>query len=120
MLRKAYAAGYYAMCAPGFEPQAMLALPDAAIAPMSPEASTNAIYAKKIEAIDDADERQRFVGSKIEEQAADADLVNVASRLVVDAIIEPTDLREALIKRFRAASGWTRARGRRHHVVSPV
>ena len=34
VLRKAYAAGYYAMCAPGFEPRATLALPTATIGPM--------------------------------------------------------------------------------------
>ena len=38
VMRKAYAAGYYAMCCPGFEPRATLALPTATIGTMSPEA----------------------------------------------------------------------------------
>ena len=120
VLRKAYAAGYYAMCAPGFEPRATLALPGAAIAPMSPEASTNAIYAKRIEAIEDVAERERFVADKIDEQSAGADLVNVASRLVVDAVVPPAQLRAELVSRFRAAAGWSRSPRRRHHVISPV
>ncbi|MGF6884472.1 acetyl-CoA carboxylase carboxyltransferase component [Nocardia sp. GAS34] len=120
ILRKAYAAGYYAMCAPGFEPRATLALPSAAIAPMSPEASTNAIYAKKIDAIDDPVEREQFVADKIAEQAADADLLNVASRLIVDAVVQPGDLREEIVKRFRSARGWSRSGNRRNHVISPV
>ncbi|VXB87904.1 acyl-CoA carboxylase subunit beta [Nocardioides sp. AX2bis] len=120
VLRKAYAAGYYAMCAPGFEPRATLALPGSAIAPMSPEASTNAIYARRIEAIDDPEEREAFVAEKIAEQAAGADLVDVASRLVVDAVVPPRQLRAELVARFRAAAGWTRLPPRRHHVISPV
>lgn len=120
VLRKAYAAGYYAMCAPGFEPRATLALPGAAIAPMSPEASTNAIYAKRIESIADPDEREAFVADKIAEQSVGADLVNVASRLVVDAVVPPLQLRAELVDRFRAAAGWRRPPPRRHHVISPV
>lgn len=120
ILRKAYAAGYYAMCAPGFEPRATLALPGAAIAPMSPEASTNAIYAKKIEAIEDEREREEFVRARVAEQAADADLVNVASRLVVDAVVPGPALRSELVQRLDGARGWTRRPGRRHHLISPV
>lgn len=120
VLRKAYAAGYYAMCAPGFEPRATLALPGATIAPMSPEASTNAIYAKKIAAIHDEDERARYIAERVAEQSADADLVNVASRLIVDAVVEPGDLRAELVRRFHAARGWNRSSNRRHHAISPV
>ncbi|MFC7656409.1 acyl-CoA carboxylase subunit beta [Pseudonocardia benzenivorans] len=53
VLRKAYAAGYYAMCAPGFEPRATLALPTATIGTMAPEASANAMYANRIAQIED-------------------------------------------------------------------
>ncbi|MDQ4115105.1 MAG: acyl-CoA carboxylase subunit beta [Actinomycetota bacterium] len=120
VLRKAYAAGYYAMCAPGFEPRATVALPGAVIAPMSPEASTNAIYANKIGAIENPGERERFVAAKVLEQSADADLLNVASRLVVDAVVRGEQLRDDILARLRAARGWTRQPGRRHHVISPV
>lgn len=120
VLRKAYAAGYYAMCAPGFEPRATLALPGATIAPMSAEASTSAVYANKIEAIEDPVERQRFVEARMVEQAAHLDLLKVASRLVVDAVVAPTALREELTDRFASARGWTRSARRRHHHISPV
>lgn len=120
VLRKAYAAGYYAMCAPGFEPRATIALPGATIAPMSPEASTHAIYARKIEAIEDASERERFVAEKVAEQSADVDLLHVASRLIVDAVVEPRALRADLIARYASAAGWSRSLQRRHHVISPV
>ena len=54
IVRKAYGAGLYAMGGPGFSPDACLALPTAHIAVMGPEAAVNAVYAKKIAAIEDA------------------------------------------------------------------
>ena len=48
VLRKAYGAGLYAMCGPGFEPDATIALPQAMIAVMGAEAAVNAVFANKI------------------------------------------------------------------------
>ena len=64
VVRKAYGAGLYAMAGPGFEPDATLALPTAKIAVMGAEAAVNAVYANKIAAIDDDDERAAFVAAK--------------------------------------------------------
>lgn len=120
ILRKSYAAGYYAMCAPGFEPRASLALPTAMIGPMAAEASVNAMYAKKIAEISDPDERAAYVAERTEEQRADIDLLRVASELVVDAVVEPESLRSELVVRLADAAGWSRGPQRRHHHVSPV
>lgn len=120
VLRKAYAAGYYAMCAPGFEPRATLALPTATIGPMSAAASVNAVYANKIAAITDPDERAAFVAARTAEQQADIDLLRVAASLVVDAVVQPEDLRRELAARMVDADRWTRSTGRRHHPVTPV
>ncbi|MQA06552.1 MAG: acyl-CoA carboxylase subunit beta [Streptosporangiales bacterium] len=120
VMRKAYAAGFYAMCAPGFEPRATLALPTATIGTMSPEASTNAVYANKIAAIEDPAARAAFVSARVAEQAGDFSLAKMGSEVVVDAVVQPQDLRAELLRRLRAASGWQRSGHRRHHVVSPV
>ena len=64
VVRKAYGAGLYAMAGPGFEPDATLALPTAKIAVMGAEAAVNAVYANKIAAIEDEDERAAFVAAK--------------------------------------------------------
>ncbi|MFT3871869.1 MAG: aldolase/citrate lyase family protein [Nocardioides sp.] len=93
ILRKTYAAGFYAMCAPGFEPRATIALPTASIGTMSPDASVNAIYANKISAIENPDERAAFVAARVEEQAEEFTLLRMASELVVDATVEPQELR---------------------------
>jgi acetyl-CoA carboxylase carboxyltransferase component len=120
VLRKAYAAGYYAMCAPGFEPRATLALPSAFIGAMGPEASVNAVYAGKIAAIEDEDERAAFLAARVEEHRAEVNLLRMGDELVVDAVVPGEGLRDELIARLRHADGWTRASGRRHHPVSPV
>jgi acetyl-CoA carboxylase carboxyltransferase component len=120
VLRKAYAAGYYAMCAPGFAPRATIALPTATIGPMSAEASVNAVYANKIAAIADDEERAAYVAERTTEQQADINLLRMGSDLVVDAVVEPGDLRGELVARMADAGRWTRTTGRRHHLVSPV
>ncbi len=120
VLRKAYAAGFYAMCAPGFEPRATIALPTASIGTMSAEASVNAVYAKKIAAIEDSDEREAFVAARKGEQEADFTLLRMGSELVVDTVVAPEALRDELLRRLAAADGWIRSPQRRHHPISPV
>jgi methylmalonyl-CoA decarboxylase subunit alpha len=46
--------------------------------------------------------------------------VRLAGELVVDAIVEPEDLRGELTKRFAAARGKDRSFSRRRHGVTPV
>ena len=69
---------------------------------MAPEASVNAVYANKIAAIDDPDERAAFVAARVAEQQAEVNLLRMGSELVVDAVVEPASgLRAELIARLR-------------------
>ena len=120
ILRKAYGAGLYAMSGPAFEPEACLALPSAKIAVMGPEAAVNAVYANKIAAIDDEDERASFVAQRREEYEADVDLLRLASELVIDAVVEPSVLRAEIVARLSAAEGKDRSFSARRHGVPPV
>jgi acetyl-CoA carboxylase carboxyltransferase component len=120
VVRKAYGAGLYAMAGPGFDPDATIALPTAKIAVMGAEAAVNAVYANKIAAIEDEAERAEFVAARRDEYERDIDIVRLASELVVDAIVEPTDLREELVRRFALARGKDRHFARRRHGVTPV
>jgi len=103
IVRKAYGAGLYAMCGPAFDPLATLALPTAKIAVMGPEAAVNAVYANKIEAIADPDERAAYVAERRAEYEADVDLYRLASELVIDAVVPFETLRFELIARFATA-----------------
>ena len=120
IVRKAYGAGLYAMGGPGFSPDACLALPTAKIAVMGPEAAVNAVYANKIAAIDDESERVSYVAQLRTEYEQDIDILRLASELVVDAIVEPGELRRELIARFAAAATKDRHFSSRRHGVPPV
>ncbi|GGM01728.1 acyl-CoA carboxylase subunit beta [Nakamurella endophytica] len=120
VVRKAYGAGLYAMAGPGFDPDATLALPTARIAVMGADAAVNAVYANKIAAIDDPAERAEFVRARRAEYEQDIDLVHLAAELVVDAVVEPEELRDELLARLSAAEGKDRAFSRRRHGVPPV
>jgi methylmalonyl-CoA decarboxylase subunit alpha len=120
VVRKAYGAGLYAMAGPGFDPDATIALPTAKIAVMGAEAAVNAVYANKIAAIDDPARREAFVAERRAEYERDIDLLRLASELVIDAIVEPEQLRGELIRRYAAARGKDRTFSRRRHGVTPV
>jgi acetyl-CoA carboxylase carboxyltransferase component len=120
IIRKAYGAGLYAMGGPGFGPDACLALPTAKIAVMGPEAAVNAVYANKIAEIKDETERTAYIERLRKEYEVDIDILRLASELVIDAIVEPRDVREELIARFAAAATKDRHFSSRRHGVPPV
>jgi acetyl-CoA carboxylase carboxyltransferase component len=120
ILRKAYGAGLYAMAGPGFEPDACIALPTAKIAIMGPQAAVNAVYANKIAEIDDADEREQYVADRRAEYEADVDLLRLAADLVLDGVIEASELRAELIGRYAVLVGKDRAFSEKRHGVPPV
>jgi acetyl-CoA carboxylase carboxyltransferase component len=103
IVRKAYGAGLYAMAGPAFDPDMCIALPTASIAVMGPQAAINAVYYNQLQAIVDDEERARRTDELRHEYAEDIDILHLASELVVDAVIEPEDLREELIRSFAYA-----------------
>jgi len=119
VLRKAYGAGLYAMCGPGFEPDATLALPQAMIAVMGAEAAVNAVFANKIAAQPEA-ERAAYVEELRREYREDIDLVKLASNLHVDAVVPGDDLRVELARRFAMAAGKRVVGYERRRAVLPV
>ena len=120
IVRKAYGAGLYAMAGPAFEPDAVLALPGASIAVMGPQAAVNAVHLNRLQAIEDEAERERVTAELRDEYAADVDLLRLASELVIDAIVEPDDLRGDLVARFALSERRVRTRMVRRRSVPPV
>jgi acetyl-CoA carboxylase carboxyltransferase component len=120
VVRKAYGAGLYAMAGPAFEPDCCIALPSASIAVMGPQAAINAVYYNQLQAIDDEAERAAKTEQLREEYAADIDILHLASELVIDAVIEPEDLRGELIRRFAHAQSKRRDWPEKRNPVTPV
>jgi len=100
VVRKAYGAGIYAMSGPAYDPESTIGLPSGEIAIMGPEAAINAVYANKLDAIDDPDERERREQELREEYREDIDVHRMASEVVIDEIVPPSDLRAELEARF--------------------
>jgi acetyl-CoA carboxylase carboxyltransferase component len=120
IVRKAYGAGLYAMCGPGFDPDATIALPQASIAVMGPEAAVNAVYYNKIQEKPDPNDRAAYVAERRAEYEADVDLVRLAAELVVDAVVDPAQLRDELVNRLSLARSRLREDFARRHGVPPV
>ena len=120
ILRKAYGAGLYAMSGPAFEPEATIALPTAKIAVMGPEPAVNAVFANKIAAIEDLDERAAFIAEQRQIYEEDVDLLRLASELVVDAVVQPGELRREIVARLALAEGKPRHFSERRHGIPPV
>ena len=100
ILRKAYGAGIYAMSGPAYDPEATLALPSGEIAIMGPEAAINAVYANRLDDIEDPEERAAREADLREQFREDIDVHRMASEVVIDEIVPPSDLRTELAARF--------------------
>jgi acetyl-CoA carboxylase carboxyltransferase component len=100
VVRKAYGAGIYAMGGPAYDPESVIALPSGEIGIMGPEAAINAVYANKLDAIDDPEERKQREAELRAEFRQDIDAHRMASEVVIDEIVPPSSLREELVNRF--------------------
>jgi acetyl-CoA carboxylase carboxyltransferase component len=120
VVRKAYGAGLYAMAGPALGSDATIALPGAKIAVMGPDAAVNAVHANHLAAIASPEERAAFVDDARRRYEEDLDVLRLAAELVIDAVVEPQDLRDEVVKRFRYAEGKDRSFTDRRHGVPPV
>ncbi len=120
IVRKAYGAGLYAMAGPAFEPDACIALPGARIAVMGAQAAINAVYYNQVQAIEDEAERAEFVEKLRAEYSEEIDILHLASELVVDAVIQPEELRSEVVRRFALSAQKSREWPRKRNPVTPV
>ncbi len=120
IVRKAYGAGLYAMAGPAFEPDACIALPEAKIAVMGPQAAINAVFYNQLQAIEDDEERARRTEELRAEYKEEIDILHLASELVIDAVVQPDDLRSELTRRFAAYASRDRTRPAKRNPVTPV
>jgi acetyl-CoA carboxylase carboxyltransferase component len=116
IVRKAYGAGLYAMAGPAFDSDAVIALPSAQIAVMGPEPAVNAVFYNRLAELPE-EERAARRAELEEEYRRDIDLYKLAGNLIVDDVVEPEELRDQLIARFRAyKSRWEPPLDRKHGV----
>jgi acetyl-CoA carboxylase carboxyltransferase component len=95
-------------------------LPTASIAVMGPQAAINAVYYNQLQALDDPTERAARTEELRNEYARDIDILRLGSELVVDAVIQPDELRSELVRRFALAAEKHRQWPAKRNPVTPV
>jgi acetyl-CoA carboxylase carboxyltransferase component len=120
IVRKAYGAGLYAMAGPAFDPDCTLALPTAKIAVMGPSAAVNAVFYNQLQALQDEQARAVRRAELMEEYAEGVDLLKLASEMVIDAIVQPEDLRVELVRRFARYAGKAREWPAKRNAIPPA
>src|SRR5260370_17700163 len=102
------------------KPDAVIALPTAKAAGMGPDAAGNGVHYNRIQAIEDPEERKRFVAEKQAEYAAGIDVFKIANENAVEAVVPANDLRRELIERLRIYRRRPMTPPARRQAVTPV
>jgi acetyl-CoA carboxylase carboxyltransferase component len=117
VVRKGYGAGYYVMCGRGYQPDLIVAWPNAEISVMGPEGAVNIAFRKQIEASDTPEEtRAQLVASFRELVTPEIP----AMRTYIDDIIDPADTRKVLIQALETAVRTKKTLPPRKHAIMPV
>ena len=85
-----------------------------------PDAAINAVYYNQLQAIEDDAARDARRAELRAEYAEDIDILHLASELIIDAVIQPEELRGELIKRFTLAAGKHREWPDKNNPVTPA
>lgn len=120
LVRKAYGGGYLAMSGAPMRPDAVIALPTAKPALMGPDAAVNGIHYNRIQAIEDPEERKRFVAEKQAEYAEGIDVFKIANENAVEAVVPANELRGELHRRLSTYRRRSTAPAARRQAVTPV
>jgi acetyl-CoA carboxylase carboxyltransferase component len=117
VVRKAYGAGYYVMCGKAYEPDLIVAWPDAEISVMGAEGAVNIIGRSAIEAAEDPDATREAM---LDAVRAQIDPYIAAGNAVIDDIIDPRETRPTIVKALRMARTKQVEKPKKRHGVMPV
>jgi acetyl-CoA carboxylase carboxyltransferase component len=87
---------------------------------MGPEAAINAVFYNQLQAIDDPEARARRTEELRAEYKREIDVLHLASELVIDAVVQPGDLRSELVRRYTAYASRARDWPAKRNPVTPV
>jgi acetyl-CoA carboxylase carboxyltransferase component len=87
---------------------------------MGPQAAINAVFYNQLQAIEDDEERARRTEELRAEYSEEIDILHLASELVIDAVVQPTDLRRELVRRFAAYASRDRSWPDKRNPITPV
>ena len=117
ILRKAYGGGYIAMNSRHLGADFVFALPSAEIAVMGPEGAANIIFKKDIAEAENQDEMRKLKVQEYIDKFANPYVA--AGKGFIDAVIEPSETRKALIHALSLSNGKDEFRPVKKHGVPP-
>jgi acetyl-CoA carboxylase carboxyltransferase component len=117
VIRKAYGAGYYVMCGKAYEPDLIVAWPDAEISVMGAEGAVEIIGRSAIEAADDPVAAREGMLNAVRQQI---DPYIAAGNAVIDDVIDPRETRPTIVAALRMARSKSVEKPKKRHGVMPV
>jgi len=106
VLRKGYGLGAQAMTAGGFDaPVFTVAWPTGEFGAMGLEGAVRLGYRKELEAAKEGAERDALFKKLVAQQYANGEAINMAQTLEIDAVIDPAQTRDWLVRGLASAGG---------------
>ena len=114
VVRKGYGLGAQAMAFGGFDaPVFTIAWPSAEFGAMGLEGAVRLGFRKELEAAAEGSERQALYDRLVAQQYANGSALNMAATLEIDAVIDPAETRDWLLRGLASAAAQPREAGRR-------
>jgi len=120
VLRKGYGLGAMAMTAGGFHaPVFTVAWPSGEFGAMGLEGAVRLGFKKELEALPDGPQREALFQQLLDEHYAKGRAINMAATLEIDAVIDPAQTREWLVRGLASAAVSRDAAGERAAGIDP-
>ena len=120
VLRRGYGLGAMAMAKGGFHDSFFtVAWPTGEFGGMGLEGAVKAGFRRELDAVKDPQEKQALYNRLLADLYERGKAVNVASRLEIDAVIDPADTRSWLLRGLAYAASRTDQSEKRHPMVDP-
>lgn len=117
ILRKAYGAGYYAMCGKAFGPDLVVAWPSAEISLMGPEGAVNIVFRKEIATAENPEEKRNELVEMFRKKIA---LDIAAGGAYIDDVIDPRETRKVIKETLELCENKDHKLPQKRHGVMPV
>ena len=120
VVRKGYGAGYYVMNGRAYEPDLLVAWPQAEIGVMGPEGMVSIAARKLLQGIEDPAARETMKKEMSAQLRAHISIYRTAALALIDDVIDPRDTRRSLARALKRTRNKHIDRPYRRREVSPV
>jgi len=120
VIRKGYGAGYYVMNGRAYEPDLLVAWPQAEIGVMGPEGMVAIAARKLLQGVEDPAARETMKKEMSAQLRAHISIYRTAALGMIDDVIDPRDTRRSLARALKRTRNKRVERPHRRREISPV